>query len=207
MLISQAAFDLIVQEETGGRAYYERRYLHPDWPRGVSGVTIGCGYDCGYQTADEIARDWGNILPASMVSELQGVAGIKGFPARSHAASLRGIVTVSWDAALKVFYNIDVPKYTAEVLNALPNARLLSRDSLGALVSLDFNRGDHFQSPGDRFLEMRNIRTHMMAENYGAIPAEFRSMKRIWPLGTEDHVDLTNRREHEALLFEKGLQQ
>ncbi len=206
MLISQAAIDLIVQEETGGRALYEKTEIHPTCPGGASGVTVGDGYDCGYVTAEEIARDWGDILPASMVRELQAVAGIKGRPAKSHAAALRGIVTVPWDAAMKVFYNIDVPKYTAEVLNALPNARLLSRDSLGALVSLDFNRGDHFQSPGDRFLEMRNIRTHMMAENYGAIPAEFRSMKRIWPLGTEDHTDLTNRREHEAVLFEKGLQ-
>jgi hypothetical protein len=45
----------------------------------------------------------------------------------------------------------------------------------------------------------------MMAKNYTAIPAEFRSMKRLWPLGTADHVDLTNRREHEAVLFEQGL--
>lgn len=204
-VISQAAFDLIVQEETGGRAYYEHRYLHPDWPRGGSGVTIGCGYDCGYQTSQDIARDWGGILPASMVTELQAVAGIKGPPARSHAASLHGIVCVPWDAAMKVFGSIDMPRYTAEVLNALPNARFLSPDSLGAIVSLDFNRGDHFQSSDDRYLEMRNIRAHMAAQNYNAIPAEFRAMKRIWPLGNSLHNDLCGRREREAVLFEKGL--
>jgi hypothetical protein len=196
-----------VQEETGGRAYYERTEIKPDWPGGASGVTIGIGYDLGYCTAAELAADWAGALPASMISELAGVVGIKGSPAHSHAQSLRGAVCVPWDAAIKVFTNVDVPRWTAAVLNALPNARLLSKDSLGALLSLTFNRGASFNLPGDRYREMRAIRDHMMGQNYTAIPAEFRSMKRIWPLGTADHTDLTNRREHEAVLFERGLQQ
>ncbi len=201
MLISQAAFDLIVQEETGGRSYYERTEVHPDWPGGASGVTIGCGFDCGYASAQDIVQAWGDILPASMVSEIQTVAGIRGFPARSHAADLRGIVSVPWDSALKVFFKNDVPHWTATVLQALPNAKFLSGNSLGALVSLAFNRGASFALPGDRYLEMRNIRTHMMTQNYKAIPAEFRAMQRLWP----HNPDLRNRREHEAALFERGL--
>ncbi len=205
MLISDRAFNLIVQEETGGRAYYERTEIQPDWPGGASGVTIGIGYDCGYCTPATLAADWDGILPASMISELEDVAGVKGSPARSHAQQLHGIVSVPWDAAIKVFSSVDVPRWTATVLNALPNARLLSKDSLGALVSLAFNRGTSFTLYGDRYREMRAIRDHMMGQNYTAIPAEFRSMKRLWPLGTANHTDLTNRREHEAILFEQGL--
>jgi len=205
MMISDKAFNLIVQEETVGRAYYERTEIQPDWPGGSSGVTIGIGYDVGYCTPDQLAADWNGILPASMISELEDVAGVKGSPAHSHAQQLHGIVSVPWDAAIKVFSNVDVPRWTTSVLSALPNARLLSGDSLGALVSLAFNRGASFNLRGDRYREMRAIRDHMMGKNYTAIPTEIRLMKRLWPLGTADHVDLTNRREHEALLFEQGL--
>lgn len=68
MNISQAAFDLIVNEETGGQAYYNRTEIHPDWPGGASGVTIGIGYDCGYSDPSTIRADWGPLLPAAIVA-------------------------------------------------------------------------------------------------------------------------------------------
>ena len=204
-MISQAAFDLIVQEETGGRAYYEQRQVHPDWPGGASGVTVGIGYDCGYCTANQLTSDWTGIIPDSMIIQLRSVAGIKGSPAHSSAQLLHAGVMVPWASALKVFQNIDVPRWTNTVLKALPNADKLTGDCLGALVSLAFNRGASFTLPGDRYREMRTIKALMEAQNFAAIPAEFRSMKRIWPLNTPGHTDLTNRREHEAALFEKGL--
>lgn len=202
MLISQAAFDLIVQEETGGQAYYEKTEMHPDWPGGASGVTVGCGYDCGYSTPQQIAKDWGSVLPEAMVDALKSVAGIKGPPAHSHALGLCGLVSVPWDAALKVFAEIDVPRWTAKVIEQIQNAdRLLSPDSLGALVSLAFNRGASFTLPDDQYREMRDIRTHVVMLEFSKVPDDIRSMKRLWP-----HCeDLRNRRDHEAALFEKGL--
>lgn len=204
--ISKAAFDLIVNEETGGQAYYLHTEQHPDWPGGASGVTIGCGYDCGYTTKEQILIDWRDYLTAPMLAALQSVAGIKGSGASSRARALRYIVTVPWDAALAVFSKIDVPKWTGIVERALPNFSLLSGDSAGALVSLAFNRGASFNLAGDRYSEMRAIKAHMAARSFSAIPAEFRSMKRIWPPGAAGHADLTARREHEAVLFEQGLQ-
>ena len=57
--VSQAAFDLIIQHETGGRNYYEKVYGgHPVWPGGASGVTTGFGYDLGYVSAAEFQTDW-----------------------------------------------------------------------------------------------------------------------------------------------------
>lgn len=206
MLISQASFDFIVQEETGGQAYYERTEIHPDWPGGASGVTVGCGYDCGYATAAQIAEDWGHVLAPEVVASLQSVAGVKGSPAASHARELHGLVSVPWSAALAVFSDIDVPRWTQNVLTFLgPNARDLSPDCLGAMVSLAFNRGCSFTLHADRYREMRAIKADVDVKNFADIPAQIRAMKRLWPLDTPEHIDLRNRRDHEAALFERGL--
>ena len=194
--ISQAANDLIVSEETGGEAYYNATELHPDWPGGMSGVTIGNGYDCGYATSDEIYADWAGYLPTEAVQALQSVAGIHGSPAQSHARELHWI-TVPWDAAMAVFHERDLPKWVRICRNALPNFDMLYPDQQGAEVSLTFNRGASFDLAGDRYKEMRNIKSHMAAQQFNLIPDEFLSMRRLWPEGG----DLWKRRGHEAALF------
>lgn len=201
MQISQKAFDLIVNEETGGQAYYEKSEQHPDWPGGMSGVTIGCGYDLGYETAESIQNDWASHLSADMVSHLKSCAGIHGSPARALAHELRNQITVPWTVALSVFQNRDVPKWEKLVNEALPNTPLLSGDSFGALVSLAFNRGASFSLSGPRYSEMRSIKTLMTMKQFAGIPDEIRAMSRLWSKGG----DLWNRRFHEAKLFEEGL--
>ena len=202
--LSPEADALIVNEETGGQAYYEKTELHPDYPGGASGVTIGNGYDCGYSTAGDIATDWGPYLPADAVAALASIAGIHGSPAQSHAVALHWI-TVPWDAAQAVYHLRDIPKWVATCRRNLPNFDKLNGDCKGVEVSIAFNRGASFDLPGDRYREMRAIKAHMIAGQFDLIPAEIRSMKRLWPLGTPDHADLTARREHEAVLFEQGL--
>jgi hypothetical protein len=198
---SQAALDLIWQEETGGDDYYaksnERR---ADWPRGASGVTIGGFYDLGYVTRAELRRDWGGVLPAAMVEALAGVVGIHGPPARSHARELDDVVSVPIEAARQVFVTREIPKWEAAVAK-LPNARHLSADCFGVLVSLAMNRGASFAKKGDRYREMRVIRYDLQALRLADIPAQLRSMRRLWA----KDGDLWNRRGHEAELFEKGL--
>jgi GH24 family phage-related lysozyme (muramidase) len=198
---SQAAIDLIVAEEVSSQAVYEKKFQHPEWPGGMSGVTIGIGYDCGYSTPTVIQGDWGNKLPVTMVAALEAVAGIHGSAASSHAHELRNVVTVPWKAAMAVFIGRDMPKWEAIVMRALPNTAKLAPDSFGALVSLAYNRGPSFSNAGDRYREMRAIRDHMAKEQFAEIPDEFRSMRRLWPNVT----GLRNRRDHEAALFEKGL--
>ena len=205
MKISQAAFDLIVQEETGGESYYRKTEQSTDWPGGASGVTIGIGYDCGYASRKEIAFDWDGSISPAMIAALQDCAGITGSPARSHALAIRHVIDVPWAVALAVFQKRDVPKWEDRVAAVVPNTDKLSGDSFGALVSLAFNRGASFGGKGDRYREMRAIRQAMIAKNFKAIPGLLREMKRIWPPGSAGHADLTARREHEAVLFEKGL--
>jgi GH24 family phage-related lysozyme (muramidase) len=203
MKCSQAALDLIWQEETGGDAYYQHtNECRANWPGGRSGVTIGGFYDLGYVSKAELRSDWDDVLPAAMIDALTGVVGIRGSPARSHARELAAAVSVPEAAARQVFTGREIPKWEAAVAK-LPNAGKLSGDGFGALVSLAMNRGASFTAKGDRYREMRVIRYDLQAHRLTDIPAQFRAMKRLWP----PNGDLWKRREHEAALFEAGLKE
>jgi peptidoglycan hydrolase-like protein with peptidoglycan-binding domain len=201
MGIGPQSYDLIVDEETGGMAYYNKLEARTEWPGGASGVTIGIGYDLGYATRAEIADDWSPYLAPQMVKTLQSVAGIHGSAARGASREIHSQVYVPWSTALAVFDKVDVPKWVNITRKALPNTNELPLECMGALVSLSFNRGASYNNAGDRCREMRAIRTHMAMRDFRSIPREFRSMKRLWPAGG----GLWKRREHEAVLFEVGL--
>lgn len=201
MRISKAAFDLIVAEEVSSQAYYTKHYQNFEWPGGASGPTVGIGYDCGYCTKEEIARDWDGILDGHSIAMLQAAAGKKGAAGQAFVAANGRSVTIPWAAAIKEFEKREIPKWEARTDKSLPNTELLSGDSYGALVSIAYNRGTGgFTASGDRYTELRNIRSMMIAKNFTGIPAQIRSMKRLWNNG------LVGRREREAKLFERGLQ-
>ena len=202
-LISQDAIDLIVREEDSDKAYYERHYQHFEWPQGASGPTVGIGYDCGYCTPQEIDADWSGILDPTRIAVLVRACGLRGEAAHRFVRAHGRDVTISWDEAMLEFTTREVPKWVARVKAYLKNTDKLSPTSLGALVSLAYNRGAGvFVDPGARYAEGRAIRAHMAAGNFAAIPHDILSMQRLWPRGG----DLWRRRAHEAALFEKGLQ-
>jgi GH24 family phage-related lysozyme (muramidase) len=212
-LISQAAIDLIVGEEVSGKNTYEKRYRHPVWPGGSSGVTIGIGYDVGAGVNDkaQLWSDWRGRIPDHMIAALEPAIGVTGERARALAARLRDKVDVPWDAAISVFERVDVPRWYLRCARALPNFDELSPDCKGALVSLAYNRGASFgkqRDPGDsqdRYREMRAIRQHMTERRFERIPGECRSMKRLW---RDKGLDgLLARRDREASMFEAGLKQ
>lgn len=193
--------DLIVAEEVSNKATYIKKYQKPEWPGAQSGVTIGIGYDCGYATPDKIRSDWGPRLSANMVSALVRVAGLTGAAAKAKLADTRKIVSVPWDAAMDVFENNDMPKWEKVVLKAVPSASKLNADCFGVIVSLAYNRGPSFSKAGDRYREMRAIKQHIDAGRYEKVPAELKSMARLWP----SLPGLQARRKREAALFQKGL--
>jgi hypothetical protein len=197
----QSAIDLVVAEEVTSKAAYERIYRHPEWPEGESGVTIAIGYDLGYVTHKEFAADWKARIPLPMFVALDRCVGVHGDAANALAKSLRAKVNIPWDTAMAVFLEIDWPKYTARTVRALPNTNKLPPVCLGVLVSLVYNRGASFNNDGDRYREMRAIKAHMAAGEFAKIPAELRSMKRLWPNAS----GLRGRRDREARLFETGL--
>jgi GH24 family phage-related lysozyme (muramidase) len=202
-LISQAAIDLIVDEEVSGKAAYEKMYRHPEWPGGASGVTIGIGYDLGYGSDDDIRRDWGGKVPDEMLELMVKCAGSTGYEAKTLLPKVKGGIDISWDAAMTVFLVHDIPKFYDQCKAQLPNFEALSLDCRGALVSLAYNRGASFSKAGDRYSEMRAIKDAMARKAFGNIPAQFRSMKRLWD--SQSMRGLVLRREHEAQLFERGL--
>lgn len=199
---SQDGEDLIVTEEDGGQLYYQKHYTHYEWPEGASGPTIGIGYDCGYSTAKEIHDAWSGILPDAMVASLMRAAGLKGQAAAEFVREHRNSVTITWDQAMAEFDSRELPKWEDLCRKAIPNYGLLPGDCAGAIDSLAYNRGaGGFNATGDRYREMRSIRNFIASKQFNLVPAQYLSMRRLWPVGG----DLWRRREHEAALFQRGL--
>jgi hypothetical protein len=203
--ISNAAIDLIITFEVSSREVYERKYRHPIWPRGRSGITIGIGYDVGYVTKEVLARDWSAYLPQADLNTLSQACGVTGDNASALLQRLAP-VDIPYADAHAVFIDVSVTGYTRLTVRSLANTEALHPDSLGALVSLVYNRGASFERAGERYREMRAIRAAMQAQAFADIPAQIRSMKRIWT-GEPHSAGLVKRRELEARLFEQGLAQ
>lgn len=201
--ISDKAIDLVVTFEVSSKAAYERAYRHPTWPKGKSGITIGIGYDIGYVSPDTLAQDWRANLPDREVDILRPACGVKG-PAAQALLPQTSAVDVPFDNAMSVFRDVTLGKTATQTLRFLPRAARLHPDSFGALVSLVYNRGASFALEGDRYAEMRQIRSDIAESRFQDVPGRIRSMKRLWQ-NDPSARGLVTRRELEALLFEEGL--
>lgn len=210
MEISQEAIELIVEEETGGRDYYTRHYQGFEWPAGASGPTVGCGFDCGYYTKDQIRAAWEGFVSEKEMPYLLAASGKTHFNGKAFVSQYRNFVRIPWETAMQQFAERLLPHWIDLTLKALPGAEKLPPDSLGAMVSLTFNRGNDYRSAGDRRQEMRLCR-QMIEEGtpdaLAEVPKLFRQMKRHWPPGHPNHHALTKRRDREADLFSKGLRE
>lgn len=210
--ISSNGQRLIVECEISNPGVYERRYRRPIWPKGQSGVTIGVGYDLGFTTTALFQSDWQGYISPEVIDLLSRACGVTGPRADRIASELRqiDIVQVPWEAARRQFFENELPRYIGLTESSLPNFAQLKEHCRGALASLVYNRGASFsipeaRDPAGRYVEMRRIYAHMRAENYRAIPAEIRSMRRLWA-GVPDMAGLLTRRALEAELFELGMQ-
>ncbi len=201
--ISDRAADLILTFEVTSEDLYNKRYRHPVWPQGQSGVTIGVGYDLGYVTAAQLASDWTAAIGEASVRELKPVCGLKGEAAHQ---ALPGVaaVDVPFSSANAVFRNATLQHTIAQTINALPKAAQLKPDCLGALVSLVYNRGASFSRVEERYKEMRAIASDVTTGRIVDIPVQLRAMKRLWE-NEPNMAGLVRRRELEAVLFEQGM--
>ncbi|WP_395454802.1 glycoside hydrolase family protein [Azospirillum melinis] len=191
------AVDFIIGWEVTSRSVYEKRYAKPTWPGGESGATIGVGYDLAHHDADDLALDWPTLSPAAR-STLATACGKSGQAAKALIPSLAS-VTVPWDAAYQCFRDRSLPKYERQTADAFGGRLDLPPLCFGALVSLVYNRGAGMA--GDSRAEMRAIRDLIAAGKLDEAPDQFRSMKRLWPTVE----GLRNRREAEAVMWERGL--
>jgi GH24 family phage-related lysozyme (muramidase) len=207
--ISKRATSLIISSEVSGVSQYMQRFHKPTWPGGSSGVTIGIGYDLGFVNLREFRGDWADYLGAADFALLASCCGVHSEPARAVLQSVSR-VDIPWPVANRQYEEQIQPRRIGETQSVLRNCELLSPDSLGALVSLVYNRGaagflvPATKDPAGRFREMRKIRDLMEAKSFSGIPLQLLSMRRLWEKipGGEG---LVLRRELEAQLFSLGL--
>jgi hypothetical protein len=201
--VGPKAYELILTEEIGSRALYQERYQHPTWPGGLSGVTIGIGYDLGYHSHVEIEVDWEKVLVPSMIAELKRCSGVRGLNAQRLVHE--GVpVTVELKDAEAVFRTKTLPVYAVMTEDALDYCEQLAPDAFGVLVSISYNRGPmgwNATPDDDRFQEMGEIGDAMAAKAFDEIPGYIRKMKRHWAEGSA----VWKRRLAEAQLFEESL--
>jgi hypothetical protein len=197
---------LILDYEVGGGAGYYNRFLsHPTWPGVSSGVTIGMGYDLGYNAKAAIVSDW-SALPGADLQRLADCAGITGRRALARLHEVRDIL-IRWDIALPVFNEVTLSRFYALAKNTFPNFEQLPPDCRAALVSLVFNRGSSMY--GDSRREMRAIRdlcsqldtANLKLKTLPGIAGELEKMCRLWP----DVPGLVKRRKAEAALVRSCL--
>lgn len=196
--ISTESKTLIVEFETGGQAYYRKALAKPSWPGGASGVTVGIGYDVGYNTRAQVLADW-QALPESHRNALASSAGIKGVAAKPRASALKWIV-VPWETAETVFVANTMPRFGKMTSTAFSGITGKHGHVQGALLSIVFNRGASMS--GDSRREMRSIRSSVATGNIRAIPGQIRAMKRLWYGKGLD--GLLRRRDAEARLVERS---
>lgn len=204
MRSSRAAVDLIVRNEVSSKDIYDRKYQRPEWPGLQSGITIGIGYDLGYNTAADILHDWATHLAPDVIRAMQKYAGLKGAAAHAALAEARAEIIVPWDAAMAVFMSVTLPKFEATALRACPGSEKLPAGCFGVLSSVVYNRGaGGFSNPNSRYTEMRNIRAHILTGRWDLVPGELRAMKRLWE--NPPVVGLLRRRDEEAALWQASL--
>lgn len=204
LTISEEAVNLIVEFEVGGWQYYEKKLQHPTWPGGASGVTIGFGYDVGYNTPTQIRFDWSGKLPAEHVERLARLSGVRGNNARQLTKSL-SFITVPWAMAREVFENQTLPRFGKMADVSFPHLVDCHPHVQGAMLSVVFNRGPALT--GKNREDMNDI-NRILADgvqtgDYAKIAAQLREMKAIWKGKGLD--GLIRRREAEARLVEAAI--
>jgi len=196
MSCSRSGLQQIVRFEIASETYYRRFLSHPIWPKGRSGITIGIGYDLGYQSASRIRRDWRGLLADTQLERLEGVAGLKGDRAAAALATVADITT-PLTAARQVYYTTTLPACAERTRRVYPGVEQLPADAQAMLLSLIYNRGASLQ--GDRRREMKAIVALVVAGDLKGIAVQVRAMKRLWG---EDMSGLLARREREAAMIE-----
>lgn len=203
--LSDRAMKLILDHEVGGgEGYYNKALKKPCYPGGASGVTIGIGYDLGYNTLSQFTADWKAVLDPETFKRLSSHLGKKGNAAKAAIPSVSDII-IPWSAALIVFKSNTLPRFINETRKAFPGADQLHPDTFGALVSLVFNRGGSVS--GATRVEMLNIKNAIgtrpkNSQLYQYIADQIISMKRLWIGKGLD--GLLRRRNEEADLVRKS---
>ena len=177
--ISPEARELILHFETGGPGYYQARLQRPTVPPGASGITIGIGYDLGYNTPAQIRADWAGVLPDPQVERLAGVAGRTGASARAALSRVRDII-IPWGAAVQVYEGRTVPRFAKLTVATYPGILATHPHIQGVILSTTFNRGSAL-TPYCRRAELVWTRDDLRAGKTSRLGDYQLAMRRLWP--------------------------
>jgi hypothetical protein len=178
LCISKESKELILYYETGGSSYYTAKLEKPTLPPGASGITIGIGYDLGYNTPAQIRADWTGHLPAQQIERLVSVSGLT--QARARAAMSRvADIRIPWATALAVYDKKTTPRFASITTKAYPGLTKMNYDIQGVILSTTFNRGASFK--GDRRRELLWTRNDIHAGKSNKLSSYQLQMRRLWP--------------------------
>ena len=203
--VGERGYRFIVAHEVSSKENYDRRLKNPILPGGSSGITIGIGYDLGFQTIDGFRANWRDLLSDQDAELLERCIGKTRGDARTLLPSVKSIV-IPYEDAITVFERDSLPRFFRALNRHIKDDVLdeLHPHCIAALVSLTFNRGASFANTKARFREMRAIKADLNARRFSKIPDHLRSMIRLWE-GKPRLRGVVRRRKEEAELFEDGL--
>lgn len=196
--ILPAQRNFIIEQEVGSvsESYYMRHFAHPTVPGVKSGITIGIGYDLGYNSERDILRVW--VKSGDRV-RLASVAGITRSAARAKLPSVKDILIPYW-MAIEVYDTDTIPVYYQRMQRAWPSVDNLNPVAQGALLSIIFNRG--WSLVGDSRVDLRTIARLVPKKDYQGIADAIRHMSVTMRTQWAGQGGLFKRREAEAKLVE-----
>lgn len=199
---------IIIQDEIGAefpndKRYYNAKCAKPSYPGGESGVTIGIGYDLGYNTKDTIKKDWEPYVNGNALAYFLECAGIKGLAAKKKIDARARNIVIPYEIAMQVFLNSSLPRFKAQTKRIYPNLDNLNEITQSVLIGVVYNRGASLE--GDRRKEMKELVEATNKADYLKIAELIDQMKRLW-IGT-NVSGLVARRENESNLIKASLVQ
>ena len=212
LLLSKSAIEILINFEIGDETYYSKYLAKPTWPGASSGVTIGIGYDLGYNDTETFQHDWAAQLDPDAGAILEPACGRTSSNAKSWLSGHpeARAIAIPLPTAQAVFRATTLPKFAALTKATFPGIELLQPDAQTMLVSLVYNRGAAIY--GDSRREMLTIRNrllvvlengHVTQADLTYIAGQIRSMKRLW--SSSALAGLHKRRDREASIIESGI--
>lgn len=202
LTVSRKGLEMLVSHEISTSAYYRKFLSRPVFPGGQSGVTLGIGYDLGYNSEKQIRQDWGGKIADVSLERLLVVCGLKGNSAGLACNNL-GDIEIPIETARDVFYRSTLPRFAAATAKLYPGVEALYADAQAGLLSLVYNRGA--STSGERRREMKAIKQLVVSRDYAGIAEQIVAMKRLWQ--GQDLQGLLDRRDQEANLVRNARQE
>lgn len=195
---SERGYALLLDFEVGGGPqYYDSFLSRPTWPGASSGVTVGVGYDCGYNARSVILTDWHRIRYSDR-ERLADTAGVTGKAAKTLAKHLTQL-SIPWETAEEVFQRVTIGRYWQQTKRAFPGIESMCLETQWAALSVVFNRGPGMS--GERAKEKRAMRACAAKGDNKGMAYWNRKSIRVWA-GTDIERGMKRRRLAESDLME-----